>query len=72
MPSDGNSFGKDVVSDSFNAAYRNESSILDQIYGKQIFWDLYYEDFKFIDWLKKMHILINTEKQQQGTHKISV
>ena len=32
MQSDGNSFCGNVVLDSFNKAYRNEDSILDQIY----------------------------------------
>ena len=45
--SDGNRFCGDVVFDSFNMAYRDEDSILDQKYEKQVFWDLYYEDFKF-------------------------
>ena len=40
MQSDGNIF-------CFNMAYRDEDIILDQKYEKQIFWDLYYEDFKF-------------------------
>ena len=46
MKSDGNSFCGDVVLDSFNTAYRDEDSILDQKYEKQISWDLYHEDFK--------------------------
>ena len=41
------SFCEDVVLDSFNIAHRNEDIILDQIYQKQLLWDLYYEDFKF-------------------------
>ena len=45
MQSDGNSFCGDVVLDNFNMSYRNEDSILDQKYEKQIFWDLYYEYF---------------------------
>ena len=32
MPSDGNSFGGDVVSGSFNKTFRDEDNILDQIY----------------------------------------
>jgi len=47
MQSDGNSFCGDVVLDSFNKAYRDEDSILDQKFEKQISEDLYYEDFKF-------------------------
>ena len=42
MQSDENSFYGDVV---FNKAYRDKDSILDQKYEKQIFWDLYHEDF---------------------------
>ena len=30
----------------FNMVYRNEDSILDQIYAKQIFSAFYYEDLK--------------------------
>ena len=45
-----------VVLNSFNMVYRDESNILDQKYEKLIFLDLYYEDFKFQKWLKKMHI----------------
>ena len=47
-----------AVLDSFNMSYGNEYRILDQKYEKQIFWDLYYEDFKFWKelWLKKMQI----------------
>ena len=40
MQSDRNSFGGDVVLDSFNMSYRDEDSILDQKYEKQISWDL--------------------------------
>ena len=40
--------------------YRDEDSILDQIYQIQIFSDLYYEDLEFLELLKKMHILLNT------------
>ena len=36
--------------------YRDEDSISDQIYQKQIFSVFYYEDLKFWEWLKKMHI----------------
>ena len=41
----GNSVWGDVVLDSFNIAYRDEGSIWEQKYEKQIFWYLYYEDF---------------------------
>ena len=35
------------VLDSFIMAYRDEDSILDQVYEKQIFSAFYYEDLKF-------------------------
>ena len=44
MQSDRN---RDVILDSVNMTYRDEDRILDQIYEKQIFWDLYYQDFEF-------------------------
>ena len=47
MQSDGNSFYGDVVLLIFNRAFRDKDSILEQNYEKQIFWDLYYEDFDF-------------------------
>ena len=55
MQSDGNSFCEDVVLDSFNRSYKDDS-IWDKKYEKQIFWNLYYEDFRIPEWLKKMHI----------------
>ena len=45
MQSYSNRFGGDVVLDSFNMAYRDDSN-LDQIFRKQIFLDFYYEDLK--------------------------
>ena len=48
MQSEGNSFYGDVVFLSFNRAFRDKDSILEQKYEKRIFWDLYYEDFNFI------------------------
>ena len=53
--SDGNSYGGKVVLDSFNMAYRDEDNIYDQKYEKQIFWNLYYKDFKIEECLKKIH-----------------
>ena len=47
MKSDGNSFCGGVVFDSLNMAYAEEDSMSNQNYEKQIFWDLYYEEFKF-------------------------
>ena len=56
MQSDRNTFYGDVVMDSCNKTSRNEDNILDQIYQIQIFSDLYYEDLKFLEFLKKMYI----------------
>ena len=47
MQSERKSFIGDVVLDSFDISYRDEDSMLDQKYEKQIFLALYYEDFKF-------------------------
>ena len=50
MQSDRNSFGEDVVLDSVDMAYREEDSILDQIYEiyeNKYLLDLYNEDFDF-------------------------
>ena len=41
MQSDGNSFCGDVVLGSFNSSYRDEDSILEQRYEKQISWDIF-------------------------------
>ena len=48
MQSNGNSFGGDVVLDSFNMAYKGDDSILYLylMYEKQIFSGLYYEDYE--------------------------
>ena len=45
MQSDGSSFCWDAVLDRVNMVSSYEDSILDQIYEKQIFSDLHYEDF---------------------------
>ena len=50
MHSDGSSFCGDVVLDSYNIAYRDKDSILDQIFSA-----FYYEDLEFEEWFKKMH-----------------
>ena len=70
MWSESNSFWGDVVLDIFNMAYRDEDSILDQIYQKQIFSDFYYEDSKFYKWLKNMHIWRNTDLYNKELIKI--
>ena len=41
-----NSFGGDVVLDSFNNVPRDEDNILDQIHKKQMCSDFCYEDLK--------------------------
>ena len=50
LQSNGNSFGGDVVLDSFNMAYKGDDSILYLylIYEKQIFSGLYYEDHEYM------------------------
>ena len=42
-----NQFIGDDVLDSFNTAFRDEDSILDQMYAKQLISDFFYEDLKF-------------------------
>ena len=56
MQSYANSFWGYVVLDNFNNVSRDEDNILDQIYIKQMCSDFYYEDLKFWEWSKKMHI----------------
>ena len=41
-------FGGDVVLDTFINVSSDEDNILDQIYGKQICPDFYYDDFLFL------------------------
>ena len=43
--SDGNSFCRDVVLNSFNKAYRDENNIIDQKYKTQICLDFYFNNF---------------------------
>ena len=49
MQSNGNSFIGDVIVDSFNILYRDEDSILNQKYDKQILWALYSVNRKLIN-----------------------
>ena len=49
MLADENSFCGDIVLDSFNMTYIGENSIIKQKYGRQIIWDLYYEDLEFFE-----------------------
>ena len=44
-------FCGDVVLDSFNMVDSDKYSIKDQKYEKRIFWNLYHEDFNFVEWL---------------------
>ena len=37
----------------------DEDSVYDQAYDKQIFWKLCYEDFKFLELLRKIYIKRN-------------
>ena len=55
MQSDGNSFCGDAVLDSDNMASRVEDIILDQIYEKIIFLNLYIKII-ILKVIKKMHI----------------
>ena len=59
MPSDWNSFCRDVVVDSFNIASRDEDNILDQIYGYQICSNQNYEDFNFYNISRKYRVVLN-------------
>ena len=53
-----------------NNVSRDEDNILDQIYIKQICSDFYYEDLKFWEWVKKMHILRNTALYEKEVIKL--
>ena len=66
-----NSFWWYDVFDSFILAKRDEDSILDQSFEKQIFSAFYNEDLKFWEWFKKIHIYLKKfGTLQGGTHKI--
>ena len=52
MQSNGNSFCGDVVLDSLNMVF---SEIEFKTNIMKMFWDLYYKDFIFEEWLKNMH-----------------
>ena len=47
MQSDWNSFSGDIVLESVNIASMDEDIVLNQIFEKFIFLDLYYEDLNF-------------------------
>ena len=62
MQSDGNSFCRYVVFYNVNMSYIDEDSIIDQINEKQIFLDVYCENWKFWEenaYLKKYRGLKN-------------
>ena len=46
MQSNGKFFCGDVVFDTINIPNRDEDSRLDQMYEKQISWDIYHKEFK--------------------------
>ena len=53
MQSYGNSFIGDVLFDSFYMSYRDEDSILDQKYEKQILCPLDFKDLKFLEGIEE-------------------
>ena len=63
-------FNGDVVSQSFNMAYRDKDSILYQKYEKLICFDIYYEDFNFKELSWKMHIKRNTALNNKELRKL--
>ena len=52
MQSDENSFCGYVVLDSFNMVNIDEDRFSEQKYEERIFMDLYYEDFKYVKWMR--------------------
>ena len=71
MQSDGNSFCGDVVLGSFNMSSRNEDSILEQKYEKQISLDLYYGDF-MLEVIEEKAYLRNTAHNNKELKKLGV
>ena len=63
MQSDGNSFWRDVVFDSFNMEYNDGDSILDKKYEKQILLFSYYKDFEFWEWYMNMKNTAHKNKE---------
>ena len=51
-------FWGDDVLDSFIMEYRDEDSILDQMYENQICYDFYHNDFNYLKHLAKMNTYI--------------
>ena len=70
MQSDGNSFCGDVVLDSFNMSYREEDSIVDQKYEKQIHILGSLCRFILLQVIKKMHIQRNTAHNNKELIKL--
>ena len=66
MQSDRGSCCGDVVLDSVNMVFRDEDSLLDQIYEKQICLNSYYEYLIFFMLLTIMHILNYNSTLLQG------
>ena len=56
MQSNGKFFCGDVVFDTINMPNRDEDSRLDQMYEKQISWDIYHKEFKCRKLWKKFRI----------------
>ena len=52
-------------------AYRNEDSILDQIYKREKYSALYYKDLKSMSDLRKCIFIEIQHSTTQGTHKIN-
>ena len=63
MQSDRNSFCGDVVLNCVNKAFREEDSILDEIYEEQVFSGLYYDDLSFPKSYTKKDINRKTQTQ---------
>ena len=51
-------------------AYRDEDSILDQMYQKQIFSNFNYEDSEVLKVIEENAYLKKYSTKQEGTHKI--
>ena len=65
-----NSFGGDIVFDTFNKVSRDEDNILDQIYIKQICSDFYYEDLKMLRAIEEKSYLKNYNSLQERVIKL--
>ena len=54
MQSDGSSFSGEVVMDSFSRVYSDEGRFKTKNIKKRFYWDLYFENFRFREGLKKI------------------